>query len=124
MTESLQSSEKSIYNHHPNQYRLFVVEVVASEANLEAVLSQWRGEKPKLFPSWPLKECRHWLKGATHPFVVYTGHKNLEYLHRAKRLNPQQAHWVFIIALHFKSDMVHNTQYMIRVLYCVVWGIW
>ncbi len=28
-----------------------------------------------------------------HPFVVYTDHRNLEYLREAKRLNPRQARW-------------------------------
>lgn len=25
------------------------------------------------------EECRHWLEGASHPFIVLTDHKNLEY---------------------------------------------
>ncbi len=40
-----------------------------------------------------LEEWRHWLKGATHPFLVLTDHKSLEYLRSAKRLNPRQARW-------------------------------
>lgn len=27
-----------------------------------------------------LQEWRHWLEGATHPFIVWTDHKNLAYL--------------------------------------------
>lgn len=38
-------------------------------------------------------EWRHWLEGAKHPFTVITDHKNLEYIHSAKRLNPRQARW-------------------------------
>ncbi len=40
-----------------------------------------------------LEEWHHWLEGATHPFIVLTDHKNLEYLRSAKRLNPRQARW-------------------------------
>lgn len=48
------------------------------------------------------EEWRHWLEGATHPFVVFTHHKNLEYLRTAKRLNPRQAHWsLFFSCFHF-----------------------
>lgn len=38
-----------------------------------------------------LKKWRHWLEGASCPFTVLTDHKNLEYLHTAKHLNPCQA---------------------------------
>ncbi|KAK3518694.1 hypothetical protein QTP70_008577 [Hemibagrus guttatus] len=34
-----------------------------------------------------------WLEGACHPFQVLTDHRNLEYLHGTKRLNPRQARW-------------------------------
>lgn len=38
-----------------------------------------------------LDEWRHWLEGAELPFVVWTDHKNLEYVHFTKRLNSRQA---------------------------------
>lgn len=34
-----------------------------------------------------LQEWRHLLEGAEHPFIIWTDHKNLSYLHSAKRLN-------------------------------------
>lgn len=40
-----------------------------------------------------LKEWRHYLEGAEHPFVVWTDHKNLSYITSAKRLNSRQARW-------------------------------
>ena len=40
-----------------------------------------------------LEEWRHWLEGAQHPFLVWTDHRNLEYLQQARRLNPRQAQW-------------------------------
>uniref|UniRef100_A0A672Z804 Gypsy retrotransposon integrase-like protein 1 n=1 Tax=Sphaeramia orbicularis TaxID=375764 RepID=A0A672Z804_9TELE len=40
-----------------------------------------------------LEEWRHWLEGTEIPFLVWTDHKNLEYLRSAKRLNSRQARW-------------------------------
>lgn len=40
-----------------------------------------------------LEEWHHWLEGAEHPFLVWTDHKNLEYIRTAKRLNARQARW-------------------------------
>ncbi len=94
------------------------MEVDASTTRVGAVLSQQQGNQARLHPcaffSWKLspakvnydignrellaiklalEEWRHWLKGAAHPFIVLTDHKNLQYLHDAKRLNPIQARW-------------------------------
>lgn len=44
-----------------------------------------------------IRVCEHWLEGATHPFLVYTDHKNLEYLQTTKRLNPCQARWALFL---------------------------
>ena len=38
-------------------------------------------------------EWRHWLEGAEYQFIVWTDHKNLEYLRTAKCLNSRQARW-------------------------------
>ncbi|KAI2663459.1 Retrovirus-related Pol polyprotein [Labeo rohita] len=40
-----------------------------------------------------LGEWRHWLEGVALPFLVWTDHKNLEYIRSARRLNARQAHW-------------------------------
>lgn len=56
------------------------------------------GDRELLAIKLTLEEWRHWLKGAEHPFVVLTDHKNLEYLHTAKRLNPRQARWALFFA--------------------------
>ncbi len=40
-----------------------------------------------------LGEWRHWLEGASVPFIVWTDHSNLEYIRSAKRLNARQARW-------------------------------
>uniref|UniRef100_A0A3B1JLN1 ribonuclease H n=1 Tax=Astyanax mexicanus TaxID=7994 RepID=A0A3B1JLN1_ASTMX len=101
---------------HPDPEIQFLVEVDASEVGVGAVLSQCQGMPPKLYPcaffsrklseaeknydignrellavKLALEEWRHWLEGAKMPFVVFTDHKNLEYIRTAKRLNPRQA---------------------------------
>ncbi|KAK3532206.1 hypothetical protein QTP86_009483 [Hemibagrus guttatus] len=103
---------------HPDPELPFIVEVDASTTRVGVVLSQQQGNPRKLHPcaffsrklspaevnydignqelltiKLALEEWRHWLKGAKHPFVVLTDHKNLEYLRAAKRLNPRQARW-------------------------------
>lgn len=40
-----------------------------------------------------LEEWRHWLEWARLPFLVWTDHKNLEYIKTAKRLNSRQVRW-------------------------------
>ncbi len=110
---------------HPDPKKPFVIEVDASTLGVGAVLSKQQGNPPGLHPcaffSWKLnlveqnydignrdllaielalKQWRHWLEGACHPFVVYTNHRNLEYLHEANKLNPRQARW----ALFFLSS--------------------
>ncbi len=103
---------------HPDPEREFIVEVDASNTGVGAILSQRHGSPAKMYPcaffsrklttteqnynvgnrellamKLALEEWRHWLEGATHPFIVLTDHKNLEYLRSAKRLNPRQARW-------------------------------
>ncbi|KAK3556470.1 hypothetical protein QTP70_008246 [Hemibagrus guttatus] len=103
---------------HPDPELPFIVEVDASTTGLGSVLSQQQGNPPKRHPcaffscklnpaevnydignqellavKLALKEWRHWLEGAKHPFTVLTDHKNLEYLQAMKRLNPRQARW-------------------------------
>ena len=46
------------------------------------------GDRELLALKLPLEEWRHLLEGATVPFLVWTDHRNLEYLQSAKRLNP------------------------------------
>ncbi len=102
----------------PDPEQQFIVEVDASEVGVGAVLSQRSPRDEKLHPCaffshrlspaernyvignrellavrLALGEWRHWLEGAARPFLVWTDHKNLEYIRSAKRLNARQARW-------------------------------
>lgn len=102
----------------PDRSRQFIVEVDASDSGVGAILSQRSPSDNKVHPcaylsrrlspaernydvgnrellavKIALEEWRHWLEGAEHPFVVWTDHKNLEYIRSAKRLNARQARW-------------------------------
>lgn len=102
----------------PDPSLQFVVEVDASESGVGGVLSQRSPKDNKLHPcsffsyrlspaernydigdrellavKMALEEWRHWLEGADPHFIVWTDHKNLEYVRTAKRLNARQARW-------------------------------
>lgn len=105
----------------PDPSQPFIVEVDASDVGVGAVLSQRSngrlhpcaylshrldptearydiGDRELLAVKKALDEWRHWLEGAQHPFLVWTDHKNLEYLQQAKRLNPRQARWAMFFS--------------------------
>ena len=115
---------------HPDASLPYILEVDASETAVGAILSQRQGPKALLHPvaffsrklSEPernygvgdrellaikaaLEEWRYLLEGAAHPILIYTDHKNLEYLKSAKRLKPRQARW----ALFFTRFVFHIT---------------
>ncbi|XDV12910.1 hypothetical protein PO909_001459 [Leuciscus waleckii] len=106
----------------PEPSRQFVVEVDASEVGVCAVLSQRSSADDKMHPcalfshrlstaernynignrellavKLALEEWHHWLEGAGGPFIVWTDHKNLEYIRSAKRLNSRQARWALFL---------------------------
>lgn len=51
------------------------------------------GNRELLAVKLALEEWRHWLEGAVQPFMVWTDHRNLEYIRSAKRLSSRQARW-------------------------------
>jgi hypothetical protein len=44
-----------------------------------------------------LEEWRHWVEGAQHPLIVWTNHKNREYLCTAKHLNSRKSRWALLV---------------------------
>ncbi len=117
--ESLKSrfSSAPILNT-PDPSCQFIVEVDASEVGVGGVLSQRSPSDERIHPcaffshrltppernydignrellavKLALEEWRHWLEGTEVPFIVWTDHKNLEYIRTARRLNSRQARW-------------------------------
>jgi hypothetical protein len=54
-----------------------------------------------------LEEWSHWTEGKEHPFIAWTGHKNLEYIRTTKRLNSRQARWALLFTL-FKFSLSYR----------------
>lgn len=102
----------------PDPAKQFIVKVDASDVAVGAVLSQRSPVDDKVHPCaffshrfssaernydignrkllairLALGEWRHWLEGSPVPFVVWTDHRNLEYIRTAKCLNACQARW-------------------------------
>ena len=101
----------------PDPERQFILEVDASDMGVGAILLQ-RASDNKVHPcaffsrhltpaennyavgdrkflalKLALEEWRHLLEGSMLPFIVWTDHKNLEYVLIAKHLNPRQSRW-------------------------------
>ncbi|XP_057714608.1 uncharacterized protein lrfn5a isoform X1 [Corythoichthys intestinalis] len=66
---------------------IYSPDITTHKQHVESVLKRLLAIKTAL------EEWRHWLEGAEQPFIVWTDHRNLEYLRTAKRLNSRQARW-------------------------------
>ncbi len=108
----------------PDPERQFLVKVDASDVRVGAVLSQCSSRDGKVHPcayfshrfnpaernydivNRELMAARlalgEWclcLEGSAQPFLVWTDHKNLEYIRSAKRLSSRQARWALFFDL-------------------------
>ena len=115
----------------PNPEQQFILEVDASNTGAGAVLSQRApdhmvhpcanlshrlspaernyavGDRELLALKLALEEWRHLVEGSTIPFLVWTDHRNLEYLRSAKRLNLWQACWSLLFN-HFDFTLSYR----------------
>ena len=71
------------------------------------------GNRELLAVKIALEEWRDLLERAHLPFLVWTDHKNLEYIRKAKRLNSRQARWtLFFNCFHFTLSYRPGSQNM------------
>ncbi len=54
-----------------------------------------------------LAEWHHWLEGAEFPFIIWTDHKNLEYIRTTKSINSRQARWALFFR-HFRFTISYR----------------
>ncbi|XP_053571958.1 maestro heat-like repeat-containing protein family member 1 [Bombina bombina] len=126
----------------PDANLQYILEVDASEYALGAILSQRKtpsepihpvaffsrlmttaeqnyavGEKELLVIKSALEHWRHLLEGTIYPILIYTDHKNLEYLQSSKTLSARQARWsLFFTRFNFlityrpgsRNDSIHT----------------
>lgn len=56
------------------------------------------GDCEPLAAKLALEEWWYLLEGSPHQITIYRDHKNLQYLHSARRLNPRQARWLLFFS--------------------------
>jgi len=113
---------------HPNRELPFVVETDSSNFAIGAVLSQRSSEDHMLHPlaffsralngaekNYPiydkellaivaaLENWRHFLKGSSHPFTIYSDHRNLLFQKKPEKMTQRLVRWsLFLSEFNFK----------------------
>lgn len=107
----------------PDSIRQFIVEVDASDVRVGAVLhpctfyshrpspseQNYNGDRELLAVKLTLQECRHWLEGAEYLFLIWTDHRNLEYIKPAKCLNGTGPCFLVVLTLRCLIIQVPRT---------------
>ncbi len=65
------------------------------------------GNRELLAVKLVLAEWHHWLEGAEFPFIIWTDHKNLEYIRTTKSINSRQARWALFFR-HFRFTISYR----------------
>ena len=115
---------------YPDRNLPFTVETDSSNFAIGAVLSQKTPKDNKVHPiafysrslspverNYPiydkellaiidsLENWRHFLKGATHPFIIYSDHRNLLYQKKPEKMTQRLVRWsLFLSELNFKIE--------------------
>ena len=123
----------------PDHDKQFILECDASDYAIEAVLRQQKGDfshpvayySRKLAPEEAnyhvfdkellaiVQALKHWhrfLKGAKHPVIIHTDHKNLEYFKGSQILNQRQACWsmdLLLFDFEIHTFQAYQTQFLI-----------
>ncbi len=79
------------------------------------------GNKELLAVRLALGKWHHWLEGL-EPFLVWTDHKNLEYIRSAKRLSSRQARWALFFG-RFNITLLYQQSKNVKpdALSCLFW---
>eukprot|EP00833_Pecoramyces_ruminatium_P014139 jgi/Orpsp1_1/1188171/evm.model.d7180000062949.1 len=82
---------------------IFVLHIILSGLKKETSIKQLLLELLAIIDS--LENWKHFLKGATHPFVIYSDHRNLLYQKKPEKMTQRLVRWsLFLSEFNFKIE--------------------